>query len=127
MKKRAKNRVVVKKNRGERKPDNVRMAHVLSYKGSIVQGVIPFLITCLTSVKRILLRINRVELSSFVKMNLKNKIKNLKTEIDKPLYFCDIILSKIRRYSNEKNQFNFSYDFDAFFISYFGRMSRQKG
>jgi hypothetical protein len=25
-------------------------------------------------------------LSSFVKMNLKNKIKNLKTEIDKPLF-----------------------------------------
>ena len=46
-----------------------------------------FLITCLTSVKRILLRINRVELSSFVKMNLKNKIKNLKTEIDKLLFF----------------------------------------
>ena len=42
-------------------------------------------------------------------------------------FFCDTILSKIRRYSNEKNQFNFSYDFDVFFISYFGRMSKPKG
>jgi hypothetical protein len=68
-------------------PAKTEVADFVRLRVQSFKELFRFLIPCLASVKRILLRINRVELSSFVKMNLKNKIKNLKTEIDKPLFF----------------------------------------